>query len=294
MTLNKALCLSVCLALLVAGVAKQDSPPSIITILSMATCKSTCKSGSCEQQIGTALPNFVKCECNPGWQGDKCDIPSDLGILKVLGFPSLYPFPGAATDADLARIAERARNHEASCAGNFVCYNGGYCTGTLHTGFRCKCVEPYTGTFCNELCEKKCLNGGECFREAKFGNGTMDINKVCKCPRRYQGEFCEHKLGFWVFIVFCTYFTVPCPDVLLPHTALSRWRHLHHQHQCHWFQGLPERSPTVFKLQAGVDAGGHALFNIPKNNLTFNRVLRSGEPLILRRQTYLSFSRYFL
>ncbi|ESO92347.1 hypothetical protein LOTGIDRAFT_233119 [Lottia gigantea] len=133
-------------------------------------CNPTCKHGSCvfdgSQQV---------CKCEKGFSGVDCN---NVNLNSILGIDSIA----------------RGRNSVNSsislpsslCALNFVCQNGGSCI-RFQRGVRCQCVYPYTGTFCQDKCEKVCQNNGRCL--------LLDEADVCNCPWGYNGEFCELKLS---------------------------------------------------------------------------------------------------
>lgn len=77
-----------------------------------------------------------------------------------------------------------------ACKNENVCQNGGICQEDAL--YPCLCPEGYDGRYCDEvietvpLCEKNCLNGGECM--LIDGEGS---DEYCSCPESQYGEFCE-------------------------------------------------------------------------------------------------------
>lgn len=66
------------------------------------------------------------------------------------------------------------------------CLEGGTCQN-LNNAFKCECIAPYTGTFCDEMIAclvKPCLNSGIC-----NDNGT------CSCVGNFIGPTCEMFTG---------------------------------------------------------------------------------------------------
>ena len=186
---------------------------------SMMACNIRCKHGSCrENQLPTG--NNIACKCGKGWTGHFCDISTGCelkcgngkcvfkdgtqfckcpheydGTLCEIRHKTSSPIQDlslTSADTDFSMLEENAKKHSSQCAGNFVCQNGGYCAKAF-LGYKCQCTFPYTGVFCDELCDKKCSNGGKCFRQVHY-DGNYDTSRVtfqCMCPMGFQGEMCE-------------------------------------------------------------------------------------------------------
>jgi Notch-like protein len=108
------------------------------------------------------LGNTFACQCQPGWQGDVCDVNVD------------------------------------ECASS-PCMNGATCIDGINT-VTCRCVSPWTGPRCSlsstdkDICRSRpCLNGGTCISvSASSGNRQADAaGFTCLCPAGYTGNACD-------------------------------------------------------------------------------------------------------
>lgn len=92
------------------------------------------------------------------------------------------------------------------CTGNFVCRNGGKCVRGEFGGYRCQCLTPFTGTFCQTACLKPCMNGGVCVKVPEQPQSpptrsspphpppVRPYTYKCNCPLTFTGELCQTRL----------------------------------------------------------------------------------------------------
>lgn len=123
-------------------------------IFCFGLAKDACFSSPCFNNakcVNLQEPGKYKCECNRGFEGDKCQIPVDMCKQNP-------------------------------CKNNAKCYN------FENGNYSCECVAGFSGFHCeidfNECLSGPCLNGGSCV-ELKMGGYE------CKCPLFYSGQNCQ-------------------------------------------------------------------------------------------------------
>jgi Notch-like protein len=119
----------------------------------MVTCDPPCLHGECVIDVEDRFKLKHKCECGDSWFGSDC---------------------GKAVTA---------------CAPTNPCKNGGICDVHAFVGYRCKCVNGFSGRTCqippsvDHCLPNPCLNGGTC------ANDGDDYQ--CHCSENFRGINCE-------------------------------------------------------------------------------------------------------
>ncbi|KAI6181981.1 hypothetical protein M3Y99_01967800 [Aphelenchoides fujianensis] len=145
-------------------------------------CVRGCKHGTCTIDHYTELPI---CDCEFGWMGAKCDQKSEQckGFCKNGGVCHSAS-NGVHCECLPGFSGLRCGNCRSRDGHELVCTNGGFCNADRST---CTCPAGYSGLECevDECSEIRCLNGGQCDRNATFGAVS------CRCPPFYAGKHCE-------------------------------------------------------------------------------------------------------
>ncbi|CAK9298283.1 unnamed protein product [Gordionus sp. m RMFG-2023] len=141
-----------------------------------------------------------KCQCGPGFHGDKCQYIIDAcygnpcengGLCKVIQhgrFSCLCPqgYDGLRCENNVDNCAMILETENSGSR----CYNNGTCVDGLNS-YTCRCSPGYTGKFCEEKINY-CQDVNPCF------NGSTCVNTEylyrCVCPKGYDGINCSHNI----------------------------------------------------------------------------------------------------
>ena len=125
--------------------------------------KASCDQFACgENGQCIDLPDITGCQCDQGYMGESCDVPS--------------------MSRDLCDSSP--------------CKNGASCSSN-HAGFTCTCQAGFTGMLCNDeddpslgACHiNPCLHGGLC-----VWSDNSNTSYSCSCPQGYTGNHCQVNL----------------------------------------------------------------------------------------------------
>ncbi|KAM7536077.1 hypothetical protein Aperf_G00000093698 [Anoplocephala perfoliata] len=154
-----------------------------------------------------------QCICNPGWGGERCNIPKSSRpqpprrTLSCADSPCANHaqcLPLSPTELSASNGGHHFRCLCETALGNFTgqfcaedideclkepCLNGGGCENTPGS-FICRCPEGFEGRFCEARgnpCDDTygpvCVNGGIC--------STVNGKASCRCPQGFSGSHCE-------------------------------------------------------------------------------------------------------
>lgn len=130
--------------------------------MSIDPCVS-CVNGICNVD---AMP--TACDCNPGWEGENCDVGEVL-------------IEEASTEQIRQALREKLEKIDllhATC--NYCPSENAFC---MDNG-ECGCHQGWTGPDCEEKIP--------CYHQCDFG--WCDQEDVCHCNHGYEGEFCDIKM----------------------------------------------------------------------------------------------------
>ena len=130
----------------------------------------------------TIQPIILKCSCRHGFEGDRCQIPSDCNCAHNA---TCSKDPTTGTQSCICPPGFQGDKCE-ECASNEVCLNEGQCIADQHGNFRCNCAPGFHGPLCQyRLCDSfgPCQNGGTCIATTK--------GPQCQCPADYKGPYCS-------------------------------------------------------------------------------------------------------
>ena len=130
---------------------------------------------------------MVKCDCDFGYVGDRCETFDPCFNFTCLNGGTCVVFMNRSTcNCPDDFEGEKCQLFRDPCISH-PCMHNGTCHFHSPANFTCECVEPYTGSVCQDVdyCSASpCSNNGTCIA---LDNGTL----TCLCPPHFTGQWCE-------------------------------------------------------------------------------------------------------
>lgn len=123
-----------------------------------------------------------------------------LAIFLLLLIGSTSAEESSASCASSPCINGVCRAEEEEVEANSNSTNSSVLNGTANGGYRCFCLEGFTGVHCEHRYDHclpgrdRCQNNGTCLNQGPPGNSTSVSYPRCICPPGFCGRFCEEEV----------------------------------------------------------------------------------------------------
>ncbi|KAK7092975.1 uncharacterized protein [Littorina saxatilis] len=167
-----------------------------------------CEYGTCHTEAGQTYT----CQCDPGWQGLKCDTPCPAGTYGTNCLSACQCVHGNCSTetgyctCDPGFIGESCQSqcptntYGVLCSGNCQpCGPGALTDDCDPVSGQCVCKPGYFGALCDRPCPENTY-GDKCTGMCNCINGDCDnVDGSCECVPGYGGDLCDQKCrhGTW-------------------------------------------------------------------------------------------------